>query len=303
MKYELAGFVADLSGNEAHFIQVDPVVLIEGTLFAARGLGWTREELVALTEGQLQYIYRFSSRRHIEPGDSVWLVGAHFYNDLSRALNDSKEVVEIGRWKVLPQGYRWSTGAPDEFRAKSNSLSSQLERNLRQALAREGAQGAASCIVRVYEVLESEHDRERFVNLGTFYHDAQDKYSLELLEAEAIASGAFLSRWLFRRAVKKNRREIAEFVSIRAESQRLEAALDQAGVYSLALHKVLASRSLFDVRESVKFVGDPNLFAVDDFNLVRIGAAHSDARMRSIPAPAIRNRGESDGVRAIVNGH
>lgn len=188
----LVGFISELSGNEDHLLQVEPVIRVGGLEYVAPSDAWQADDVRLVTDDLKRFVNYLDADSHREllASQVVWLAGGNFVSDL-HGISSLGGNLRVGSWPLFGPGFRWSVGTPTQFAEYSMQLAQQLEKSLYAALfdALEKSHGDATSIMRLYEVLDIPRTLQREVNVGLFYYETRDMRSYDLVRFEAVLEG------------------------------------------------------------------------------------------------------------------
>ena len=192
---KLVGFVSELTGMEDQLFEADPVVSVNGRVYAAQGLGWKVSELVPVAASDVQYIHfvRANDQVAIAEGQSVWLVGQAFFSGAQTIERMHQVRLQIGAWKATSRGFRWSIGFNAEFVELSETCFNHLEESMHNYLFDhlEKSHGAAKFVYSLLSTISVKDRQRQEVDRGLFFREIRDNYSYEFVRSQATIESTF----------------------------------------------------------------------------------------------------------------
>lgn len=210
--FQLAGFAAEIAGNEDHLVLAEPILSIHNEFFVVRSSDWNIEKL---PEYEHKFVTWLGTERleRIREGDLVWVAGRAFSAGLSSSSFLRKYALQISAWQIARKGIRWTTGSTRHFAELHLGISSQMEKAMSAYLfdPLEKSLGEADDMCKIYRDLDVPESSDRFVWLGIFFHEINRAHrDFRVTARLAVRSGFFASDEDFEGAVAKRLKWLKE---------------------------------------------------------------------------------------------
>ncbi|MHA7291512.1 hypothetical protein ACX80V_17990 [Arthrobacter sp. MDT3-24] len=201
--FELVGFVADLVGNEGHFITAEAVIKFDEEVYVApTSSEWRTHDLRRVGADQRDFIYWFpqTSSIFIDEGQSIWLAGPQFVSKLAQAspLKLGEFRSQFLAWAGFRK-YRWTIGTDAGFQSLNLRLARSIEQLLHQILFDSSASsfGNADILYDLFSVLDVPGRPEFELTKALYFDEKRDEYSKTFVIENAILDGIFRNHWAF----------------------------------------------------------------------------------------------------------
>lgn len=201
--FELVGFVADLAGNEGHFITAEAVIKVGEEVYVAPATSeWKTEDLRRVGADEHNFIYWLPQAKSIfiDEGQSVWLAGPRFVSKLAQAspLKLGEFRSRFLAWADF-QKYRWTTGTDTGFQSLNLRLARSIEQLLHEVLFDSSASsfGNADILYDLFSVLDVPGQPDFELTKALYFDEKRDEYSKTFVIENAVVDGIFRNRQEF----------------------------------------------------------------------------------------------------------
>lgn len=201
--FELVGFVADLPGNESHFITAEAVIKVDEEVYVAPASSeWRTQDLRRVGADQGDFIYWFPKTisASIDEGQLVWLAGPQFVSKLAQAspLKLGEFRSQFLAWPDFRK-YRWTIGTDAGFQSLNLRLARSLQQLLHQILFDSSASsfGNTDLLYDLFSVLDVPGHAEFELTKALYFDEQRDEYSKTFIMDNAVLDGLFRSPWEF----------------------------------------------------------------------------------------------------------
>lgn len=214
--FELVGFVADLAGNESHFITAEAVIKVDEEVYVAPTTSeWKAEDLRRVGADEHSFIYWLPQTNtiYVDEGQAVWLAGPRFVSKLAQAspLKLGEFRSRFLAWTEFRR-YRWTIGTDAAFQSLNLRLARSIEQLLHEILIDSSASsfGNADILYDIFSILDVPEQPDFELTKALYFDEKRDEYSKTFVIENAIIDGTF-----------KNHREFASKLgALRSRLQR-----------------------------------------------------------------------------------